>query len=309
MRKTGFRALITVLCGALSLAMPAFAASAASEADDPSTDRTAIVVTGKSEQTPAAVRKQARKITQVGGGVYHTPLAQFQDPICPGIIGVSREVAEVMVDRIRDTAEQIGLDTAREGTCTPNILVIFVANGQQAIKALAKQRSYLFQRITAPELRAMIADKGPVHAWVNTTVRSRQGDELQGSADLDLMNPPRLNVAQSQSHIFLAHRLDIVSSIVMIDLPAANGMSAVQLADYATMRAIVRTRPVEADTSVSTILSLFDPAGARPAALTDFDQAYLRTIYGSIANLNAASKLAHINKRLRAQQAEREEEE
>ncbi len=306
MRSKRFRTSITAICGALALTMPAFAGAEADET--PEGDRPAIVVTGKAEQTPEAVRKQARAITQVGGAIYHTPLPQFQDPVCPGITGVSREVAEVMVDRIRYNAEQIGLDTAREGKCTPNILVMFVANGQQAIKALARQRGYLFQRITMAELKAMVADAGPVHAWVNTTVRSRQGDELQGSADFDLMNPPRLNVAQSQSHIFLAHRLDILSSIVMIDLPAANGLSAVQLADYATMRAIVRTRPVTADASVTSILSLFDPAGERPLTLTDFDMAYLRTIYGSIPNLNAASKLAHINKALRAQQAVRQDE-
>ncbi len=110
---------------------------------------------------------------------------------------------------------------------------------------------------------------------------------------------PTLNIAQSQSHIFLAHRIDINKAVIMIDIAAIDGMGVVQLADYATMRAFAATNPVNGDAAASTILGLFDPAVARPRELTDFDLAYLRTVYEGVDSLNAASKLDSINSKLR----------
>lgn len=294
--------LTAAFSGAALLTMAASAQDKA--ADAPAVDEE-IVVTGQVEQPPAEVRKQARSITRSAGPVYDTPLAMFQEKVCPGIMGMPVELAEVMVERIRYNAERVGLELAPEGDCRPNILVAFVQNGQATIKDLAKKKGYIFRYIPYAELKEMAADAGPVHAWVNTQIRSRQGDILQGDNEGDLTRIPVLNVAQSQSHIFLATRLDITNSVILLDLPAVNGLSAVQIADYVTMRVFARTRPVTGDAAVSTILSLFDAGSARARELTDFDLAYLRSVYGGIPNLNAASKLARINNELADLQRER----
>ncbi len=290
-------ALLAALSAAAQLAPPGVIRA------DPAADPNDIVVTGKTEAKPAEVRKQARSITQTGP-IYHEALAQFQEKVCPGILGLPADLAGIMVDRIRWNAEKVGMQTASEEKCRPNILVAFVVNGQKALKELTKSQPQAFRNLSAAEVNAMLRDKGPVHAWVNTEVRSRQGDVLQGDNKDDMTKIPVLNVAQSQSHIFLAARLDITNSIVLIDFPAIDGMSVVQLADYVTMRTFARTRPVEGDSAASTILSLFDKDAGAPRELTDFDLAYLRSVYGSIASLNAASKLTHINRELRKLQAE-----
>lgn len=294
------------LSGVLMMACPAMAQLAPPgviRADAPS-DPNDIVVTGKTEAKPEEVRNQARSITQSNGSRYHEALAQFQDKVCPGILGLPADLAGIMVDRIRWNAEKVGLKTAQEGKCQPNIIVAFVVNGQSAVKQLVKQQPEAFRNLQASEVKSLLNESGPVHAWVNTVVRSRQGDALQGDNTDDMTKIPVLNVGQSQSHIFLAARLDIANSIVLIDFPAIDGMSVVQLADYVTMRTFARTRPLEGDSAASTILSLFDKDAGAPRELTDFDLAYLRSVYGSIASLNAASKLTHINRELRELQAE-----
>jgi hypothetical protein len=43
---------------------------------------------------------------------------------------------------------------------------------------------------------------------------------------------------------------------------------------------------------------LFDPAHEPPPQLTDFDQAYLRSVYKEIANLPAAMKLGDVSDEL-----------
>jgi hypothetical protein len=229
----------------------------------------------------------------------------FQSRVCPGIVGMPADMANIMVDRIRFNAERIGLSTAPLGNCAANILVIFVRNGHGVIEDLAKKPGGLLGNIKFADLKDLRADTGPVHAWVETEIRSRQGDTIQGNNEWDMTKIPVLNIAQSQSHIFLAHRIDINKAVIMIDLKAIDGMSVVQLADYVTMRAFAATNPVQGDAVASTILGLFDPEStAHPRELTEFDLAYLRTVYEGVDSLNAASKLSAITGKLRNVQAE-----
>jgi hypothetical protein len=72
----------------------------------------------------------------------------------------------------------------------------------------------------------------------------------------------------------------------------------IQLADYATMRSFAKTRPATSDAPLDTILALFDPDHAAPGGLTEFDRAYLRSVYAGIPNLPAASKLLGVNREL-----------
>jgi len=294
--------LATLSC-AMMCAQPALA-QAQGDKDAPSDPSRDIVVTGQ-VQTPAAVRQQASAITQNVGEKYKVPLAQFQEPVCPGIVGMPAGVAEVMIARIRSNAEVVGIPVATEGKCEPNIMVFFVPDGQQTIKALQNRRSDLFRSMSTRDLTRLAGEPGPVHAWVNTVTRSRHGDKLRGD-ETELGNPPTLYVANSHSHMWLASRVDIASSVVMLDLKAVHGMSAVQLADYATMRSFAQTRAAVGGNNVGTILGLFDAGGAKPMEMTDFDIAYLRAIYHSASNINAVSKLGHIDGELRKQRAERE---
>lgn len=262
-----------------------------------------IVITGKTEAKPEQVREQARVITRQSAK-FRYPLAMFQSKVCPGIVGMPANMAEIMVDRIRFNAERVGLKAAPLGNCLANILVIFVRNGQGVVKELSKKPDGLLGGIKFADLKELIREKGPVHAWVVTEIRSRQGDTIQGDNEWDLTKTPVLNIAQSQSHIFLANRIDINKAVIMIDIAAIDGMGVVQLADYATMRAFAATNPVEGEAAVSTILGLFDTAAtSRPREMTDFDLAYLRTVYEGVDSLNAASKLASINNKLRTIQA------
>ena len=85
---------------------------------------------------------------------------------------------------------------------------------------------------------------------------------------------------------------------MLFDREAVRGKTIIQLADYATMRSFARTRPAGGEAALDTILALFDPDHAPPPTLTDFDQAYLRSVYKEIANLPAAMKLLDVSDEL-----------
>ena len=119
-----------------------------------------------------------------------------------------------------------------------------------------------------------------------------------------LTDPPVTQMWMAHSKLYLTIRQDITQVVVLFDREAVRGLSLVQLADYATMRSFARTRPVDGAAPLDTILALFDPAHAPPPGLTDFDQAYLRSVYQDIANLPAAMKLGGVGDELERLAAE-----
>lgn len=293
----------------LMLGVPASAAAAKPDSSPPPADSSPdILVEGHPLSEARQVERQARAIT-FPDDFHRNPIARFQDPVCPGIMGLPVDYAGLMVDRIRQDATLAGLDVAREGACTPNILVAFVRNGQVGLKEIAHTHGWLFESITAAEYRALLADPGPVHAWVNTVMRGRHGEAIYGgnpAAAVDAFRAPQLRLPAAHSHIYLPNRLDIQSAVVVIDLPAIEGLSTDQIADYVAMRAFARTRPVSGKGGIGTILSLFDPAGTPPSGLTPFDIAYLKGTYSVFANLPGAANLGAVREQYRKVVAEEE---
>ena len=73
---------------------------------------------------------------------------------------------------------------------------------------------------------------------------------------------------------------EITGAAVLIGREAAHGFTLGQLADYATMRALLGTSAPEGGAPVPTILTLFsDPAP--PAELTVYDRAMVSELYNA----------------------------
>lgn len=257
-----------------------------------------IVVTG-TRDTPRKIEETAWAMTP-HRDLYHEPLAQFQMPVCPGVVGMPPEFAAIMVARIRAVAgmAKVRLDHA---TCKANLLVIFIPSGQAALQNMRHKGPWLFEGIDRadlsdlaadPDLRDLAAEPGPVHVWVSTETRGRLGEILSGRGDGD--EPAILKTANAQSHIYLPARQDIVASVVVIDIPALNGLHVRQVADYVAMRGLAQTRPPGQRGKVGTILSLFDKGAIPPTEMTTFDLAYLRAVYGQIPNLPGSAKITQV---------------
>jgi hypothetical protein len=96
--------------------------------------------------------------------------------------------------------------------------------------------------------------------------------------------------------------------VVLMDIAAIDGMTVNQLADYATMRGLAKTKGVSGNADYGTILNLFDPDAAHQLELSNFDRAYLTAIYSNTPNVAAAAKFAAVpglmKKQLAAEQSE-----
>jgi len=266
-----------------------------------------VVVTGKPEPTEKQAVEQAKAISRVGD-VHQDPLARFSDPICPGVLGLPEDAAGIIADRIRYDAERVGAPVSASTDCKANILIVFTRDGGAEVRKLIKTRGYLFDGLETSETRELQIEPGPVRAWNVTQTRNRHGQEQSGALAVPGMvsidsnpglGPLRVIVSpNSSSHIFLASRLDITASVVIMDLAALDGLPVVQIADYAAMRSLARTRPAKSDAAASTILSLFDPAGQPPREITSFDLAYLRSLYDAGSNVKASAKILDVARML-----------
>lgn len=280
--------LAALLVRTLSVAMvvaiipsPASAQNAA-----PSRSREEVVVNGRTLPEEAQVRALARAISPRTG--WDEPLARFDDPVCFGTGGLARPLLEAIGARLAEDAAEARVPLAGNG-CEVNVLLLFVEDGPAELRRLLKRRPGLFGALRPGDVRAIIDEPGPVHVVTTSEIRSSDGDRLVSSPG----DVPTLKVSIA-SRIVLPIRRDLMSSLVLIDRRAAEGLSVQQIADYVAMRALAMIRPRGASGG-STILTLFDSSGAvAPLGLTPFDRGYLKALYQGSGNQRGATKVGMI---------------
>jgi hypothetical protein len=302
--------LCAAASGSLLLAAPVLAQVRSPEPEAESREDAIVVTEDRGWPGSREVNRQARDISGITSDIYDKPLARIEDQLCPGVIGLKREAAQLMIDRIRWNAGRFDLSLADDSRCSPNLIIAFVEDGKTQIAELHENQPWLFRSLSLAERAALLEESGPVRVWTTAQLRTRDGMPVRRRQNLT--DPPVTSMWMAHSKIYLTIREDITQVVVLLDRDAMRGKTVIQLADYATMRGLARTRPIEGDAvALDTILTLFDTSAVPPDGLTDFDQAYLRSLYDWIPNLPAASKLHGVDRRLNEvfeEEAERSEQ-
>lgn len=205
------------------------------------------------------------------------PLARFTAPICPQADGLPKVLDERFAERMRSDARTAGLFIDKPG-CVPNITVLFVPDGREVVQALHKTHPEMFGTLEPAQIRRVAADKGPVHLWSFTELRSRDNDNARQGTTLGSNDAPELQVRDA-SILSAPTRVVVDGTIVLIDQQASVGKSIDQLADYTVMRTLAQAQPIGSDAAEPTILRLFDAGEAPPRGLTEFDTAFLKAYY------------------------------
>lgn len=216
------------------------------------------------------------------------PLARYEAALCPGVFGLTTQTAEIVVDRIRQNATELGLKLDQSEQCQANLIVAFVEDGQDYIQRLASDQPQAFGTMSLAEKRALTQTAGPVRTLQITQTQTRDGMPVARQENLTQI--PQTTMWMAHSRIYTPIRRDIRSTMVLIDREAATMIDLDRLADYATVRGLAEQHPpVGADGS---ILTLFSNPRTAPATLSETDRAYLANLYRSIPNLPASAHLA-----------------
>lgn len=280
----------------LSLAVTAalaFAAPAA--AQDSSTEPAGeeIVVEG--------IRDRGRQIDRFVDALTPAPrqgqLSRFEWSVCPLVMGFSEPQNAAVATRMRKVAEAAAIPLGK-ADCRPNVFVFVTRDKQAFIDLLRKKYPLYFTGFDPDEVHRIGRSPG-VSAWHVKGLLNEDGlpiptDQADGYYVNQLTGVPSRMRPSTRPH-FLA-------SIVVVELDLLVGLTTTQLADYAAMRAFAQLDPARLNkVAAPTILTILDaPEGtAVPVTLTQWDFAYLRSLYGSAENRYVSQQRGEMKRLMR----------
>lgn len=170
-----------------------------------------------------------------------------REGVCPLVRGASADVNAYVAARMHQVARQAGATYAKRA-CEPNVVVLFSAEPDALIREASRAKRFNYRGVSAQAAETFKADARPVR-WVH-------GGDVRGSAAGD-----------ARPH----------NALIVVDATKAQDVKVSALADYLAMVSLadVRVRPAPSD----SIMTLFDASAGAPKALTEADQAYLRSVY------------------------------
>jgi hypothetical protein len=280
---------------ALLLAGSAFAQDRA----DPDSN---IVVRG----TTMTAKEQARQLVGRMTVPVEGQLARFADEVCPFVVGFTPEYAAKVDARIRSIAAEAG---AKPGgrKCVPNLVVVVVDNARDFTRELYRLYPGQFTGMDNGLRKRLLNSQATARSWTVTGLHNEDGQaiglsaasssDMQGNGSrITFGNGTQVLRVSSASIINPPTQQEIELAYVVIETRATLGKKLMQVADYAAMRGMMRSRPEKLAADDNTILRLFEPGATNgPAALTPSDRAYLAGLYYGRGNRSAASQMGQIS--------------
>ena len=281
------RVRFAVALSALLISTPLIAQS-----NDPQADGESILVEG---QRTSVTRLVSETINDAGVEA----LARFEDPICPGVVGLGLVQAGKLADLIRANILALGGKLQVPG-CTPNATVIIVDQPVEFVKQFAAKEPGFFT-MTPRELDQFTSTPRAVASWHVTETRDRDGQELDGSdkvsdrkkrmsgtnAQTSVAINARVVRQSAATRLYTNTREDMMFGFAIIDREKLAGKSLRQLADLATLHLLLDIKQNAGAHNRASILSLFEdrPAGAAaPTELSPFDKAMVQGLYAAPEN-------------------------
>ncbi|WP_108809650.1 hypothetical protein [Sphingorhabdus sp. Alg231-15] len=291
------------LCGAISVAV-LLPATALATFTDPRTDNEEIIVTGN-KTTKAAIADIINiTIARPAGGRFVGQHARLTAPVCPKIVGLSDENKRQVEKRMRGVALAAELKLAGE-MCEPNILVMVVENGEDAISSLRQKRPRLFGNMTKYERARLAESDGPAYAWKRIQTGSAETGALQNSDQTTkITSNTEVPVMYSQvnSKVKRTIRMNVTHSFLLLEKEKLKDLTTVQIADYAAMRTLLDTRDgANKKIPVNSILTLFDQPDdddLAPQSVSEMDLMLLSSLYHTISDVSASAQTSAMASRI-----------
>jgi hypothetical protein len=263
-----------------------------------------VTITGQRELA-TRITGFVDQLTTFDYGDSNKGLARWQDPICPLVTGLPRDMAEYVLLRLSEIARTAGAPLAGEKCLHPQLFIIVTKKPEAYLREQEKRHGADVFGGAAPMLiNEFIATPRPVRTWYDTVERTPEGLALMnmgfpgisettlgvGPGGTEVPVPVRpeapdvmlTNPWSQASHLVLNVVWAIKKVYVIVDPTRFKGVKLGQLADYISMAALAQIKLDPQLGDDPTILALFDkaPETASPG-LTDWDQAFLKSMYAA----------------------------
>jgi hypothetical protein len=225
-------------------------------------------------------------------------MAKFRVPVCPASFGLPEAHNAVIAERIREVARAADIPLAKPG-CDRNLVVIVADDSRDFFDEFRAERPTLFHALELSEIKDVQNAEGPVRAWQVVELRGSDGRKPRRISFLHIPGKPPQYIVNgyeltgvTPSRIQKATRRDLAISFVVFDLAATNGLTLTQIADHAAMRTLARTEAAEA--GAPSILALFQDGAYHADGLTEWDAAYLKSLYATNNTVSASQQQANM---------------
>lgn len=271
----------------VALVATLLAAPAGAQVPTPPPPSSEIVVTG-TLQREEQVRDFVGALTPARGG----SIPRFIDAACPVAAGLGPRQKEAVIARLRTVAAAAGIRVA-DGACVPNMFVIVTRDKRAFIELLARNRPESFGMMTTREVARLARTPGPAAAWQLEGPVAANGVPLRFDEALGYVN----STTEAASRIKSVARRGFDAAALVVEIGSLDGITPVQLADYAAMRLLAKLDPSRlsnrAPTTILTILTT--PTGSPvPITMTKWDLGFLRGLYTSAPDLNPSGQRSQI---------------
>jgi hypothetical protein len=304
--------------GALALALAAAGGVRAVEPAPPSQADKPTTVQGVTvAPPPSPEEKFARALTFVqshGAPGRIGQLARWTERVCPLTLGLSPGLNDFVSGRVRLLATRAGAPVQKARRCRPNIEILFVAQPQLLMDAVARRRSELLGFHYVASTRRLATVTRSVEARYLTSTQGGAGDaapDIAAGKPMDaggtITGPVSLANAGTMPGGCAGSRLTACLSslfsnvLVVVDAPAMERRPIGPIADYIAMLALSQARSLDACDALPSILDQFSVgcAGRRaPATWTEGDIAYLKALYSIDLTVTMALEKAKIAGRM-----------
>jgi hypothetical protein len=233
-------------------------------------------------------------------------VARWVDRICPKVMGLSPDHAQIVTARLRKTISSLGAPLAKDA-CKTNFLIAFVDDGKEMVSTISVKDTSRMAQVEGPERRALLESDDPIRWWYTVKFGSGDGGAagtapaagISGNSESGApMLPDGIPIGGSFApSLIRTQAIRVISAAtVIIDVNRAEGVSLSAAADYAAFVGLAevkgRTPP-----PVPSILNLFAQQD-KAQNLTDWDRRFLVELYDIPLNRFGRAQRGHLVKAL-----------
>lgn len=255
-------------------------------------DQANVVVVGK-RNVEDEIKDFVEALTPAQG---QKRLARFERFVCPAVIGLSKPQAEVAVARMRRVAREIELATPAP-PCAPNVILMVTRDKKVLLEQLRRRHPQYFETLSRWQVQRLIREPGPAVAWQTKgpPVSARGVELFYDEGKGYFVN----QTSDPATRLYEASREQFDGAVVVVERGALDGLTIMQLADYASMRAYSPADPKRLQQAGgSSILRVIEaPMGSViPNSMTAWDFGYLKGYYSSNRNAPRGVQRSEIQK-------------
>jgi hypothetical protein len=245
-------------------------------------------------------------------------LARWRVAFCPVVAGLPAAYGAVVLDRVMAVAAEAGAPVGKTG-CKPNADIVFSTKPQALLDEVRRKHWELLGYHDTAQSEALAKVSHAVQAWYTTQTVDLSGNKTidaaqktkgvwlaavpDGSCKACTFYLPDARESRTQtSRLGDALRSELFHVIVTIDLNKVAGIQLGSLADDIAMQALAPTKSFDACRPVASVTNLTAvgcPAARKADSLSDYDLAYLKSLYRMDPSASLADQTSAISFRMK----------